>query len=317
MSKYGLCFDPNDPDLSVAEQDTIGSFVLGKDGDAVTSTTIGGVEALDVNIAGGNLTIAAGSEYAEDSAHADTDTGTYNLSVRQDVLAASTDADGDYQSVKSDALGRLYVTDDQALSQLTDINTELDGLTTLVTATNTALSDVNSELDAQTALLTTIDTDTGAIALSTAATTTALGDVNTELDAQTALLTDIDADTGAIATSTASLDTAFAGVLNVAGDAIQVEGDFGGSCNIAIANSQNTVAATEASVVASALADRKSMWIANEGKATAYIGNTGVTASTGFPLYRKTAIELCAGPAVDVKAISSAVGADLRVLELS
>lgn len=44
---------------------------------------------------------------AEDAAHSDGATGSYVLSVRQDTLASSTSADGDYQSFKTDALGRL------------------------------------------------------------------------------------------------------------------------------------------------------------------------------------------------------------------
>lgn len=250
MAKYGLCFDPNDPDLAISEQDTIGSYVLGKDGDAVTSTAIDATtEALDVNIAGGSITVTSGSEFAEDSAHADVDLGSYILSVREDVLTASTDADGDYQSFKSDALGRIYVTDDQMLA---------------------SIADVNAELDAQTALLTTIDT--------------CLSDIK-----------------------------------NVAGDAIRVEGDFSSVCSVAIVSAQTTITDTAAaSVVTTALADRKTLWIANEGKSTAFIGGAGVTSATGFPLYRKTAIEICAGAAVDIQAIStSAAGSDLRTLELS
>ena len=270
MAKYGLCFDPNDPDLSISEQDTIGSFVLGKDGEAVTSTTIDATtEALDVNIAGGTISVTSGSEYAEDSAHADTDLGSYILSVREDTLTASTSADGDYQSFKSDSMGRIYTTDDQAIAQLTDINSELDGITTLVTAGNALLTTIDSELDAQTALLT-------------------------------------------------SIDTCLSDVKNTAGDAVRVEGDFSSVCNIAVVSSQADISNTASSVVASALTDRKTLWIANEGKATAYIGGTGVTSATGFPLYRKTAIEISAGAAVDIQAITdSTVNADIRTLELS
>ena len=289
LGKYGSCFDPADIGDATVDQDTIGSYLIGAGGNAITSTTIGAIEAVDVNIAGGAITVTESDVYAEDSAHTSGEDGTFVLTVRQDVLAASTDADGDYQAFKTDALGRLYVTDDQALSQLVDINTELD---------------------AQTALLTTIDTSNTAIS-------TGVTDLNTELDAQTVLLTSLETLTTAGNASLANIDQCFTDVKNVAGDAIRVEGDFGGACNIAIANSQNTVTATATSVVASALADRKTVWIANEGKATAYIGGTGVTAANGFPLYRKTAIELCAGSAVDVQAISNATGADLRVLELS
>jgi len=49
------------------------------------------------------------AEYAEDSAHTSGDVGLQILAVRQDTLAASVDADGDYASLKVDADGRLYV----------------------------------------------------------------------------------------------------------------------------------------------------------------------------------------------------------------
>lgn len=48
------------------------------------------------------------AEYAEDSAHTSGDVGIHMLSVRQDTLAASTSADGDYASLKVDSLGQLY-----------------------------------------------------------------------------------------------------------------------------------------------------------------------------------------------------------------
>ena len=48
------------------------------------------------------------SEYAEDTVHTDGDTGSYALNVREDTLTTSTTASGDYQSFKSDSLGRLW-----------------------------------------------------------------------------------------------------------------------------------------------------------------------------------------------------------------
>lgn len=52
--------------------------------------------------------VTINSEKAEDSAHVSGDIGSYVLSVRQDTLATSTDADGDYASFKVNALGALY-----------------------------------------------------------------------------------------------------------------------------------------------------------------------------------------------------------------
>jgi hypothetical protein len=95
--------------------------------------------------------ISLDSEYAEDSAAAGGETGQYVLAVRQDTLAISTSADGDFGSFKTNDKGELYTID-------TDGN----------------------------ALLTTIDADTGAIATSVASidvdTTTIAGDT-TSMDA--------------------------------------------------------------------------------------------------------------------------------------
>lgn len=56
-----------------------------------------------------DISVVNGSDKAEDSAHASGDIGTYILGVRQDVLASSTSADGDYASLKVDSVGALYV----------------------------------------------------------------------------------------------------------------------------------------------------------------------------------------------------------------
>lgn len=54
------------------------------------------------------ISIATGADKAEDSAHVSGDIGSYILGVRQDTLANSTSADGDYGSLKLDSLGRLW-----------------------------------------------------------------------------------------------------------------------------------------------------------------------------------------------------------------
>jgi len=63
--------------------------------------------------------------FAEDAAHTDADVGYHMLTVRQDTLAASTSADGDYGSLKANNLGEAYVTDTSNLAQNTAINGKL------------------------------------------------------------------------------------------------------------------------------------------------------------------------------------------------
>lgn len=73
--------------------------------DGTTAATFTG-SSLNVNITGGS---SSSTEYAEDSAHASGDMGIQTLAVRQDTLASSVDTDGDYASLKVNALGALYV----------------------------------------------------------------------------------------------------------------------------------------------------------------------------------------------------------------
>lgn len=80
------------------------------------------------------------AEFAEDSPNTSGDTGLHMLSVRQDTLATSTSADGDYADIKVNALGELYTHDTSAISQLTTANSTLTTIATNTgnTATNTS-----------------------------------------------------------------------------------------------------------------------------------------------------------------------------------
>lgn len=88
----------------------------------------------------------------------------------------------------------------------------------------------------------------------------------------------------------------------------------------AIANAATTLttAGTAQSVVGSALADRKYLWIHNEDNRRIFLGGSGVTESNGFPLTQKAAIMLRAGASVDVQFVGpSGQTPEIRVLELS
>lgn len=55
-----------------------------------------------------DVSVTTGSDKAEDSASADGDIGTFILGVRQDTLASSVSADGDYAALKVDNVGALW-----------------------------------------------------------------------------------------------------------------------------------------------------------------------------------------------------------------
>ena len=137
--KDHLIFDTTDA-TTIVDSDSVGAYVRSSDGTLITHTTDGGLQRLDINWrdldytldniaikgATGNqlvvnadgsiniqadISVATGSDKAEDSAHASGDIGTYVLAVRQDVLASSVSADGDYGSLKVNSMGALYVND--------------------------------------------------------------------------------------------------------------------------------------------------------------------------------------------------------------
>ena len=90
--------------------------------------------------------------------------------------------------------------------------------------------------------------------------------------------------------------------------------------NTAIAHAANVlnVAATAEDVVASPLASRKYLWIYNKANTPVYVGASGVTAATGFPVSPGSYLELRAGAAVDIEFVGDAGKTpEIRTLELS
>jgi len=167
-----------------------GIFVMGvrNDADAVLTSTDGDYTPFAVDSTG-KLKVLADFDadfdyvYDEDSGHISADPGAYVLAVRQNTLASSTDADGDYASFKVNANGELYTTDTDAIALLTTIDVDTGNIATSTASIDTKLTTTNS-------LLTTIDADTSSIA--TDASTIA-GDT-TSIDANLTLLTQAEDD---------------------------------------------------------------------------------------------------------------------------
>lgn len=86
---------------------TIGAVEIAAAQTLATVTTVTTVTSIGTSVTPG--TSAAHLGKAEDAAHASGDTGVLSLGVRQDTLASSTSADGDYAALKTSATGALYV----------------------------------------------------------------------------------------------------------------------------------------------------------------------------------------------------------------
>lgn len=90
--------------------------------------------------------------------------------------------------------------------------------------------------------------------------------------------------------------------------------------NTAIAAAANSlaVADTAEDVVASPLANRKYLWIYNNDNTRVFVGQSGVSAASGFPVSPGSYLELRAGAAVDIEFVGQAGKTpEIRTLELS
>ena len=333
-----------------------GNFIL-----AVANHTEGALHSADGDYAAlqvdssGRLRVVADvdvsnlSEKNEDDPHSSGDTGSYVLAVRQDTLAASTSADGDYASFKVDSVGSLYVkaTDTDAL--LTTIDAVLDSIkvdtgviagdTTSIDATLTALSKAEDSVhssgdqgimglavrnDAGTALAADGDyiplTTDSSGSLRVAASLT----LNSEYAEDSAhssgetgqFVLGVRQDTLAASTSADGDYGAFK--MDSVGR-LYVTGEDDALANTALSATavsvDTTVGGTD--LAGTDLANRKYAFIYNNGNRRVFIGNSGVTAATGFPLTPRGYLELRAGASIDLHAIAAGGTQDVRFLELS
>jgi hypothetical protein len=96
---------------SASADGDIGAFILGvrNDANAVLTSADGDYGAISIDSAGRVKTVTTlASAYAEDSASANADIGDFVLAVRQDTLASSVSADGDYGAFKINSRGALW-----------------------------------------------------------------------------------------------------------------------------------------------------------------------------------------------------------------
>jgi len=151
------------------------------------------------------------------------------LLVRQDTLAASTSADGDYGAFKSNNLGELYVTDTAANASLDAIETSTGSIDTKLTTTNSTLATIDTSLD-------NIETSTGSIDTKLTTTNSTLATIDTSLNS-------IEADTATLVTSNAAILLELQN-LSQAEDAPHASGDLG-IMSLAVRNDAGTALAAD------------------------------------------------------------------------
>jgi hypothetical protein len=320
--------------MSLAVRSDAGGSLVSADGD---------YSPLQVDSSGrlrvlADLTASFDFTYAEDSAATSGDVGAFMLLVRQDTLAASTSADGDYGAFKSNNLGELYVTDTAANASLTAIAADTG---TLVTSNAAILSELQALSHAEDAAHTSGDLGIMSLAVRNDAGTALAADgdyIPLSTDASGNLRV---SGSFSIPGSFAEDSAATSGdiglqVLTVRKDAlstnVSADGDYGsfiawseGSLkvvdmpNIAVLATAVSVDTTAGGTAlpATPLANRRQIIIQNQGAKSIFVGPTGVTATTGVEVPKQSAAEFNAGPGVAFFAITSTGTADVRVLELS
>lgn len=301
LTKDRLIFDPADS----AESDNIGSYTrAGSDGDLITSTLVGGKEALDVNV------VASGDAgiYAEDSASVDGDNGQFILAVRNDVEGSLVDTDGDYGALQLDALGRLRVIADVDVSNLSEKAEDSAHVS----------GDEGSFVlaVAQATLAASVDTDGDYAAFKLNARgglwTVPVGTVADDaVDTENPVKVGSRALSGALPAISASGDRADA--LSDMYRRIYIND----SPNISVVTSVTTVGAVAVALPAAAAAGRRRMMIQNTSNNDVYVGATGLTTTTGLRIAKGATLSLEIGQNVNMFAIASGAGNDVRVMELA
>jgi hypothetical protein len=114
----------------------------------------------------------------------------------------------------------------------------------------------------------------------------------------------------AISSTSGSLNVAVTNAVNTNDAAL---------ANAALSTVPETVGLTAAQIVdgADELASRKYLYLYNNGNRTAYLGASGVTTASGFPVPPGSILEARIGAAVDVYMIADAAAQNIRTLQLS
>lgn len=218
MGKYQIAANP----ASLADGDSIASYLVSAAGSLITSTSVSGKEYVDTKLisdyldgdawtggvsylnaigvvdnmlnwtplklnASGELPVAAtvnfAGDYPEDSPHADGDVGLFNLAVRRDSRDSGVDTDGDYASFNVNAVGELWVKDADSLAELVLIKGDTASIASSASSIDSQLGDIYTEQLDQGTTLDSILTNTGTIATNTGTTATNTGTIATTLSA--------------------------------------------------------------------------------------------------------------------------------------
>jgi len=277
LSLERLLADPT----AITDSPLVGSYIVGVGNNVIHETEFSGEYALDVNLRNASITVTA------------TDLDIRDLDSASDSVAA----------VQS---GTWSVQIDDGADTL-EINAD-GSINSVVTATDLDIRDLTHVSDS-------IKVGDGTDFLAVNAD----GSINVQFtsDADGAALTKNPLHVGSAAFDQASVWNAVD-----AGDAASLASDLyrrvliNDAPNIAVASEATTIGTT-AAVVATALAGRTRLMVQNSGDKSIFVGPAAVTTASGIEISKGGTLSLELGEAVDLYAISTAAGQDVRVMQLA
>lgn len=288
MALHRLKFDTTDAD-TIADSPSVGAYVRASDGTLITNTS----GALDVYLQNASVVVTA-----------------TDLDIRD--LAAATDSvsswlkDGSGTAITSTA-GALDVN----LKSPITVDVDLEGVYAATT---------NETPDSAGAIY---HTRAATITIEEQVERTTAGLVGTIAAADLADVKAIDVNAFALAINDSSGDAQVLSIDNASGGLkVDVQNSITindvGLANSAIAAAANSIDTnnTAENLVASPLANRKYLWVYNNGNKVFYIGQSGVTTANGFPMPSGSILEMRLGAAVDIEFVGAS-GAEARTLEIA
>lgn len=312
ISKTKLVFDVTDVD-TIAASDSVGAYLRASDGTLLTHSDVGGKKALDVSIADG-VNVEVDLSHVDDSVRlgdgtsfftSTSENGDIALDVHisnSSIEVTATDLDIRDLAFGTDSVdvsGSEVSLDAATLAALETINAVQSGVwdigtvTTLTSITN----DVNIADGGNSITVDAVDFDIRDLTAASDSIASHLFD-----GAGTAL-------TSTLVGADQALDVNLVNTISINDAAL---------ADTAIASAAKTIAVADTAedIISSPLANRKYLFVMNDGNKTVYVGPSGVTAANGFPLSPSVAMELRAGASVDIEFVGP-VASKIRTLELS
>jgi hypothetical protein len=294
--KDQLIFDVTDAN-TIADSDSVGAFLRASDGTLLTHTDVSGKKALDVRLAEG-VNVEVDLAHTDDSIRLGDGTAFFT----------STSENGDIALDVHLSNSSIAVTATQLdVDDLTFADDKVDASgSTLGANSGVDIGDVTINNAAGAAAVNIQD---GGNSITVDASQLDIDDLNATDDAVQAWM--FDGTGNAIGSTAGAIDVNIAsGTLSTSDAALADTAIASGATSLAVAN-------TAQDIVAAPLASRKYLYAYNNDNRKMYIGQSGVSSSTGFPVSPGSYVELRAGASIDIEFVSAKLSHDLRFMELS